>query len=76
MIPDDLKTGTRVRCVDADGSYLSTGRIYTVAGYAEGYLKLVETGGLGSSGWYLDRFEVAANADGSDYQAEDGVDLC
>ena len=85
MIPTDLKPGTRVRCISS-ASRLIHGKIYTVVGYNPncGYsnernsvlLKEAKTSHAdGDQGWMRYRFEAVTNADGSDYQAEDDVDL-
>ena len=87
MIPADLKSGTRVRCTSpSPSSCLIRGAVYTVIGYNPhcGYsnetssvlLKEAKTSHAdGDRGWMRYRFKVAANADGSDYQTPDDVDL-
>jgi hypothetical protein len=75
MIPSDLKPGAKVRCIRSANRWLKEGEVYTVLG-GDGpeFVTIVEANPSGG-GWYRDRFVVCANADGSDYQGPDDVDL-
>jgi hypothetical protein len=82
MIPTDLKPGAVVRCIQPCGGALSADKLYVLVRYKRSDLSRVvvrEQGAndvsVSGAGWYLRRFVLACNADGSDYQADDDVDL-
>lgn len=86
MIPTDLKPGAIVRCTRPSSS-MPTGE-YVLKGYvanphwisrATGPAALIEgkpnNMNGGDQGWMLYRFVLIRDGDGSDYQADDDVDL-
>ena len=82
MIPTDLKPGAILRCIEPRGSALPADKLYVLVRYKRfdsSRVVVLEQGSndisSGGAGWYLRRFELACNAGGSDYQADDDVDL-
>ena len=82
MIPTDLKPGAILRCIEPCGPVLQEGKLYVLVCYKRFDSSRVVVQKQGSNdvsdvgtGWYLRRFEPTCNADGSDYQADDDVDL-
>ena len=86
MIPRDLKPGALVRCARAApslplGEYIFTGYVAKPKwrGWGSGPAALIEGRpnmmNDGDQGWMLDRFILIRDGDGSDYQADDDVDL-
>ena len=82
MIPTDLKPGAILRCIEPRGSALPADKLYVLVRYKrfDSSRVVVQEQGSndvssGGAGWYLRRFELACNAGGSDYQADDDVDL-
>jgi hypothetical protein len=85
MIPDDLKPGALVRCLNPTAR-LRLGQVYVVTGYnrncdytgesASVLLEGVRTSHTqGDQGWMRFRFKLVSDADGADYQGPDDVDL-
>ena len=82
MIPTDLKPGAILRCVEPCGSALPADKLYVLVCYKRFDSSRVvvqkqgsnDVSGVGT-GWYLRRFELVSDGDGSDYQADDDVDL-